>query len=110
MDSFLGAALGASVASSLLQFVAFVFLGASAGWLMTRPRRLRDCSASLPMIGVCGAWLGAEVACLFGQAQRGGGEMFAAALIGALGLAWLWRRHHPEPDGGGRMAGGRLGA
>jgi len=110
MDSFLNAALGAAAGSSFFQFAAFLMIGAAVGWLMVRPRRLHECSASLPMIGVCGAWLGAEMACLIGQAQRGGGGMFLAALIGALGLAWFWRRHHPEPDNGGHIASGRLRA
>lgn len=82
--------------ASLVQFAAFLLMGAAAGWLLARSHERKKWSAPLAMIGVCGAWMGAELACLFGQVDRGGAEQFLAALIGAGGLAYAWRRYHPN--------------
>jgi uncharacterized membrane protein YeaQ/YmgE (transglycosylase-associated protein family) len=112
MDSFLDTALSASAVTSLAYFLAFLILGGAVGWLMAGPARRRHWSASLAIVGVCGAWMGAEFACLFGQAQMGSEQTMVAAVAGAVGLAYAWRRHHPEPSPGDerRVAGERISA
>lgn len=69
------------------------------GWLLARPRGRAGWSSSLSMIGVCGAWMGAEFAHLFRQAEHGSADELAAAAIGALWLAYAWRRLHPVEAG-----------
>ncbi len=96
MDDFLGAALGASASSLHVQFAAFVIMGLAVGGALGRARSHWAWSPALAIMGVCGAWLGAEVYCLFGQAERGSGSEFVAAFLGALWLAYVWRRYHPE--------------
>jgi uncharacterized membrane protein YfcA len=111
MDSFLDSALGASALSCVVRFLVFVILGGVVGWLLAGPIRWRHWPASLAVIGICGAWLGAEFAHLFGQAEMGSEQTLLAALLGSVGLAYVWRRHHPEPpDDDGRIAGGGLSA
>jgi hypothetical protein len=98
-------ALTASALSSCIQFIVFLAMGAAAGWLLSRPRRWSSWSSSLSMIGVCGAWMGAEFAHLFGQAERGGADELATAALGAFALAYAWRRlHPPAPEAGGDIA------
>ncbi len=111
MDGFLDAALGASASSLHVQFAAFLIMGLAAGWLLGQPRRWGVWSPTLAIMGVCGAWLGAEVACLIGQAARGGATEFAAASLGAAGLAYAWRRRHPpSSDRKDHIALGRFSA
>jgi uncharacterized membrane protein YeaQ/YmgE (transglycosylase-associated protein family) len=102
MDDFLGAALGASASSLHVQFAAFLVIGVAVSWLLGRMHPRTGLSPALAIMGVGGAWLGAEVSCLFGQAQRGGAVALAAGLLGALALACAWRRYHPEGAEGSR--------
>lgn len=69
-------------------------MGLAIGWLLGAPRRAGHWSPALAIMGVCGAWLGAETACLIGQAARGSATEFVAALLGAAALAYAWRRRH----------------
>ncbi|MGJ0505706.1 MAG: hypothetical protein ACR652_00955 [Methylocystis sp.] len=96
MDSLLDAAQGAPVVSCVVQFFVFLALGGAVGWVFSGVRLWRAWSASLAIVGVCGAWMGAEFARLFGQAQSGSQPTLVAAVIGALGLGYAWRRHHPQ--------------
>lgn len=92
------AAFGVSASSAPIQFAAFLLMGGLVGWLFNDPRHGGACHATLAVVGVGGAWIGGEVACLLGRVDRGGWNDFAAALFGAAALAYLWRRHHaPEP-------------
>lgn len=100
MKAVLEAVAGASATSLNVQFVAYLLIGMCVGWLLTRPCRWNSWCTSLALVGVCGAWLGAEVAHLFGQAESGSAHQFVAALIGAGALAYFWRRLHPRPDEG----------
>lgn len=91
------AALGVSASSSPIQFMAFLLMGAFVGWLFNDPLHGGACHATLAVVGVGGAWIGGEIACLLGRVDRGGMDDFAAAFLGAAALAYLWRRHHaPE--------------
>ncbi len=111
MDSFLDSALGASAVSCVVRFLVFLILGGAVGWLLAGPDRWRQWPASLAIVGVCGAWMGAEFAHLFGQAEMGSEQTLVAALAGAVGLAYAWRRHHPAAAGDGRrVAGGGFSA
>lgn len=101
MAEILAAALGVPASSPYVQFAAFLMMGLAVSWLFEQPRGLSSWSPSLAMIGVCGAWLGAEFAYLIGQAERGGEEQFLAALIGAAALAHAWRRFHPRSSDDG---------
>lgn len=111
MGEFLDAALGASASSLHVQFAAFVIMGLAVGWGLGQSGRWGGWSPTLAIMGVCGAWLGAEMACLIGQATRGGATEFAAAFLGAAALAYAWRRRHPplseRPD---HIALGRFSA
>jgi uncharacterized membrane protein YeaQ/YmgE (transglycosylase-associated protein family) len=89
------AAFGVSSSSSLVQFVVFLLMGALVGWLFNDPLHGAPCCLGLAIIGVCGAWIGGEIACLLGRVERGGWDQFSSAMIGAAALAYLWRRHHP---------------
>lgn len=93
MDSFFGQA---PLASFNFQFFAYLITGLAVAWLLVRPRRLTDGFATLALVAISGAWLGAEGAHLFGQASPGGAHQLLAALIGAGVLAEAWRRLHPE--------------
>jgi uncharacterized membrane protein YeaQ/YmgE (transglycosylase-associated protein family) len=95
MLAITNAAFGVSSSSSLVQFIAFLLMGAFVGWLFNDPRHGAPCCLALAIVGVCGAWLGGEIACLLGRVDRGGWDDFAAAMAGAAALAYLWRRHHP---------------
>jgi uncharacterized membrane protein YeaQ/YmgE (transglycosylase-associated protein family) len=99
-DAAFGVGVNAAL-SALVEFLVYVVMGVSAGWLLARPRRMNPWFTSLALVGVCGAWLGAEIAHLFGQAPRGGSEQFVAALIGAGALAYAWRKWHPRPPSDG---------
>lgn len=111
MDEFLSAALRAMASSPYAQFVAFLIMGLAVGWLLCGPGWARTWSATLAIMGVCGAWLGAEIACLIGQADRGSASEFVAALLGAGALVIAWRRRHPHrPDGSDHIALGRINA
>jgi uncharacterized membrane protein YeaQ/YmgE (transglycosylase-associated protein family) len=91
------AAIGLSASSSLFQFAAFLLMGALVGWLLNDPLHGGACCAPLAIVAVCGAWFGGEFAVLFGRADRGSLNDFAAAFVGAAALAFLWRRRHaPE--------------
>ena len=88
------AALSVSTSSSPVQFLAFLLMGALVGWLFNDPLHGGACHGTLAVVGVGGAWIGGEVACLLGRVDRGGWDDFAAAFFGAAALAYLWRRHH----------------
>lgn len=96
MENFLDAALGASAVTSLVRFATFLILGVGTGWVLAGRARWRRWPGALAVMGVCGAWMGAEAACLFGQAEMGSQTALLAAILGAVGLACAWRRHHPE--------------
>jgi uncharacterized membrane protein YeaQ/YmgE (transglycosylase-associated protein family) len=97
MQPIFDAAFGAGVLSEPVEFLAYLVMGVLVGWLMARPCGVNPWFASLALMGVCGAWMGAEFAYLFGQAPRGGSEQFLAAMIGAGALAHAWRKWHPRP-------------
>ncbi len=100
MSATAGWALGAPSATAQLQFLVFLVMGVAIGWVLAeRPRWSLRC-ASMIVMAVCGAWLGAEFAHLFGQAETGGRHQLAAAAIGAAALAYLWRRWHRRPQRG----------
>ncbi len=106
MDGFLDSAPGASALSCLVLFLVFLILGGGAGWLLAGPIRWRQWPTSLSIVGVGGAWMGAEFAHLVGQAEMGSEPTIIAALIGAVALTYAWRRRHPEaPDDGDHIAG-----
>jgi uncharacterized membrane protein YeaQ/YmgE (transglycosylase-associated protein family) len=88
------ASLDVFASSSLVQFAAFLLIGAVVGWLLNDPLHGGACCPPIAIIGVCGAWIGGEAAVLIGRVDRGGWNEFAAAVIGAMALAWFWRRHH----------------
>jgi hypothetical protein len=106
MSTTIMGALGVSAFSACIEFTAFFAIGLAAGLLLARPRSWSSHLGSLAVVGVCGAWMGAESAYLFGRAEWGGPEGLLAASLGAVGLAYLWRRLHPAPgsDAGGRVA------
>lgn len=97
MHPFFEGALQAA-ASLNFQFVAYLLMGLAVGWLLDRPGHVTEAFATLALVGVCGAWLGAEFAYLFGQAPRGSAHQLVAALIGAVILAYAWRRLHPATE------------
>ena len=98
MKAIIDAAIGAS-ASYNLQFLAYLLMGLLVGWVLTQPRKWGPAFTSLALVGVCGAWLGAEFAHLFGQAERGGSGQFSAAIIGSVAFAYTWRRLHRSRRG-----------
>ncbi len=109
MDELLDAALGAPASSPHVQFAAFLFMGLAVGWALGQSRRWAGWSPTLAIMGVCGAWLGAETTCLIGQATRGSASEFVGAFLGAAALAYAWRRRHPpSPNPPDEIALGRL--
>jgi uncharacterized membrane protein YeaQ/YmgE (transglycosylase-associated protein family) len=87
------------VYSPNLQFIVYLLVGLAVAGVLAWPARGDDRSTRfrvLGVLGVCGAWFGAEAAHLFGQVPQGGAPHFLSALVGALGLAYLWRRWHPS--------------
>lgn len=90
-------ALTSSNASANIQFFVLFALGVGVGWLMARPCGWSCWFSTLAVVGVSGAWLGAEAAYRIGQAPRGGGEQLLAAMAGAALMVHLWRRLHPRP-------------
>lgn len=85
----------ATASSAPMQFLAFLVIGFAVGGFFAWPRRWSSASTPLAVIAVCGAWLGGEFACLFGEAEKGGLNQFVVALMGAGALAYAWRRFHP---------------
>lgn len=102
MSDFPDPAFGVSASSSLVQFLGFLFIGMAAGWALSLPARRSAVAAPLAIIGVCGAWFGAEAAHLFGQASSGDASEYTAAMVGAAALAYAWRRFHPPTPERGR--------
>ncbi|QGM98784.1 hypothetical protein [Methylocystis parvus] len=107
MDAFV--AMDGVVASPQAYGAFFLFpflmiIGAAIGCALARPLRLCAWTTSLAMMGVCGAWMGAEVAYLFGRVEIGGVHQFLAAVVGAGLFAYVWRRAHQpvavDPDSG----------
>jgi uncharacterized membrane protein YeaQ/YmgE (transglycosylase-associated protein family) len=99
MTATIDAALGASEFAFFIHFLVFLVTGGAAGFLFASPRRWDASTCSLAIIGVCGAWLGAEFAHLFGWVESGGAYQLLAAAAGACGLVYAWRRaHRPAPD------------
>lgn len=103
MQAIMDAVFGVN-GSAHLQFLVYVFLGMSVGWVVSRPCAWSDWLTTVLVIGASGAWLGAEVACLIGQADRGGLIQLAAATTGAGGLVYVWRLLHPRPDIAARLS------
>lgn len=97
MQAIIDAIFGAT-GSAHLQFLVFVFLGVSVGWILARPSGWSCWRTTLLVVGVSGAWLGGEFACLIGQAPRGGPGQVLSAMAGAAALAYAWRWLHPRPD------------
>ncbi|WP_457796699.1 hypothetical protein [Methylocystis sp. S23] len=103
MTATIDAALGASQYASFVHFLAFLIIGVIVGGLLAQPREICAWTFSLAMMGVCGAWLGAEFAHLFGQVESGGANQLIAASVGAWALVYVWRRMRrpaPSPDAG----------
>ncbi len=96
MSAMFGGALGVS-AVSCIEFIVFLVIGLAAGWLFAGPHRWSSHFSSLAVVSVCGAWMGAEFAHLFGRADWDGAGGLAAAMLGSVGLAYAWRRLHPPP-------------
>jgi uncharacterized membrane protein YeaQ/YmgE (transglycosylase-associated protein family) len=87
------------VYSPNLQFMVYLTLGLSAAAVLAWRARPDERSAAfsvLGVLGVCGGWFGGGIARLFGQVPQGGAHHLLSALLGALGLAYLWRRWHPS--------------
>lgn len=103
MQTIMDAIFGAN-GSAHLQFLVFAFLGTGVGWMLARPCAWNCWLTSLLVIGVSGAWLGAEFACLIGQATPGGAMHLGAATAGAAGLTYAWRFLHPRPEAAGAVA------
>jgi hypothetical protein len=103
MQTIIDAALGAN-GSVHLQFLIFAILGMSVAWILARPCVWGSWLTTLLVIGVSGAWLGGEAACLIGQADRGGAAQVGAAMAGAGLLAYAWRWLHPRPQAAGDIA------
>lgn len=97
MDSILTAAFGTNISANV-QFIALALLGSIVGWLMARPCAFSCWLATIAMVGVWGAWLGAEATHLLGQEPRGGPGQLLAAMAGAALMAHAWRRLHPRPE------------
>ena len=103
MQAIMDAVFGVN-GSAHLQFLVYVFLGMSVGWALSRPCAWSCWLTTVLMIGVSGAWLGAEAACLIGQADRGGLVQLAAAATGAGALVYAWRWLHPRPEIAARLS------
>lgn len=103
MQTIIDATFGAN-GSAHLQFLVFVMLGMSVGWMLARPCGWSCWAATLLIIGVSGAWLGAQAACLIGQVDRGGAVQFAASVVGAGVLTYAWRWLHPPPQASSSVA------
>jgi len=101
MNAILDAAIGTNVSANI-QFITLLLLGLAVGWLMARPCGLSCWFTTLVMVGVSGAWLGAEITHLLGQGPRGGLTQLVAAMAGAALTAHAWRRFHPRPEDEGR--------
>lgn len=91
-------------------FLLLFAIGVLSGCVFARPLKPCAWTASLAMMGVCGAWLGAEFAYLFGQAAPGGGEQLVVAALGGGALAYAHRRAHRrvvDPDSDIALSGPR---
>jgi hypothetical protein len=95
--SIFDGAFGVSIASCI-EFAVLLGIGLAAGWLFARPRKWSSHFGSLAVVSVCGAWMGAEFAHLFGRVDWDGAEGLASATLGAVALAYAWRRLHPPPE------------
>lgn len=92
MADLIDAAFAAAASSNSLRFIVFVVSGLCAGWLLARPGCWSSSPFCLTIMGVCGAWIGAELAYLIGQADPGGSAALGAALFGSIALPFVWRR------------------
>ena len=77
-------------------FVALIIIGGFAGWIAGMVTGRRHWLFTNILIGVCGSWLGSELANLGGLQVVGKWSHFLAALVGSVVILFIWQALHPR--------------
>ncbi len=54
------------------------------------------------LIGICGSWLGSQLATMAGVQLAGKWSHFLAALVGSIVILFIWQALHPRNEPGPR--------
>jgi uncharacterized membrane protein YeaQ/YmgE (transglycosylase-associated protein family) len=76
----------------MTRFLLILIVGAAAGFLATRFMRVRADVPTTILIGMAGAAVAWFVLRLVAMIT-GSGLLFVGAVLGAMGLIWLWRQY-----------------
>lgn len=76
----------------MTRFLLIMIVGAAAGFLATRFMRVRADVPTTILIGMAGAAVAWFVLRLVAMIT-GSGLLFVGAVLGAMGLIWLWRQY-----------------
>ncbi len=77
-------------------FLALIFVGGMAGWIAGMITGRRHWILTNILIGVCGSWLGSQLASIAGVRLAGKWSHFVAALVGSIVILFIWQTLHPR--------------
>ena len=75
-------------------FFALIIIGGFAGWIAGMVMGSRHGLFPNILIGICGSWLGSELADLAHVTVLHTMGHFIAALVGSVILLWVWQNFH----------------
>jgi uncharacterized membrane protein YeaQ/YmgE (transglycosylase-associated protein family) len=77
-------------------FLALVIIGGFAGWIAGMVTGRRHWLFTNILIGICGSWLGSQLAQMAGVQVVGKWSQFLAALVGSIVILFIWQALHPR--------------
>ncbi len=77
-------------------FFGLVIIGGLAGWIAGMIVGSRHWIFTNILIGICGSWLGSQLADVANVAVRGSIAHFVAALAGSCVILYIWQMLHPR--------------
>jgi len=88
--------MGQSMGSSHMSFFGLIIIGGLAGWIAGMIVGSRHWLFTNILIGICGSWLGSQLADIGQVAVRGSIAHFIAALVGSCAILFIWQMLHPK--------------
>ena len=88
--------MGQSMGSTHMGFFSLIIIGGLAGWIAGMIVGSRHWLFTNILIGICGSWIGSQLADIANVAVRGSLAHFVAALAGSCILLYIWQMLHPR--------------